>query len=280
MNDVGVRLIASKEVMLLGWYPSDDRVAVEETVEQVVREVDREDVIVGEDDREDVTIGDDDIEVVSQVDREGVIVGEENVGEVEVVEAENVGEDGLWDDIIGDDDNIFREDGDVGNAFMETNNIAFDDFESEAFTRKDNFDEDYEPHEDAEIEDDDEIEQSACYLNEDEVDDDIGPILNYIKTIPAEFWEVSDELLELSGDEDEEQDQGCSSAKRKNTKTGLQYNKEVHLRHLILIPNMVFDSAAEFRELVRHYALQTKKPLKFVKNDKWRVRVKCTMEGV
>ncbi|GAA0187230.1 hypothetical protein LIER_34518 [Lithospermum erythrorhizon] len=42
---------------------------------------------------------------------------------------------------------------------------------------------------------------------------------------------------------------------------------------------MVFGNVAEFRELIKHYALKTKKPLKFVKNDKWRVRLRCQAEG-
>ncbi|GAA0141167.1 hypothetical protein LIER_02374 [Lithospermum erythrorhizon] len=35
INDVEVRLMGSKQVMLLGWYPNDDRVFGEEIVEQV-----------------------------------------------------------------------------------------------------------------------------------------------------------------------------------------------------------------------------------------------------
>ncbi|GAA0184067.1 hypothetical protein LIER_31375 [Lithospermum erythrorhizon] len=38
---------------------------------------------------------------------------------------------------------------------------------------------------------------------------------------------------------------------------------------------MVFATAADFRILVREYAVATKKPLKFVKNEPMRVRVKC-----
>ncbi|GAA0175827.1 hypothetical protein LIER_28926 [Lithospermum erythrorhizon] len=39
INDVEVRLMGLKEVMLLGWYPNDDRVSLEETIEQGLENV-------------------------------------------------------------------------------------------------------------------------------------------------------------------------------------------------------------------------------------------------
>ncbi|GAA0153983.1 hypothetical protein LIER_43254 [Lithospermum erythrorhizon] len=88
--------------------------------------------------------------------------------------------------------------------------------------------------------------------------------------------EYSDELIELSEEEDEKE--VCSSSKKKNYVTGLLFNREVHFKNPVAIPEMVFGNAAEFRELIRHYALKTRKSLKFVKNDKWKVRVKCVQE--
>ncbi|GAA0174368.1 hypothetical protein LIER_27771 [Lithospermum erythrorhizon] len=71
-----------------------------------------------------------------------------------------------------------------------------------------------------------------------EADDNTGPILKNIGHIPEELFETSDELRELSDEEDESEG-----------------------------------------ELIRVYAVKTKKPLRFVKNNKWRQHVACTVEG-
>ncbi|GAA0165995.1 hypothetical protein LIER_21258 [Lithospermum erythrorhizon] len=83
----------------------------------------------------------------------------------------------------------------------------------------------------------------------------------------------------MSAEEDESEGEVCSSARPRKGIAGIEFNSEVHLKHPILIPNMVFVSAQDFRKLIREYIVQTKKPLEFVKNNKTRVRVKCLEEG-
>ncbi|GAA0170599.1 hypothetical protein LIER_24824 [Lithospermum erythrorhizon] len=74
--------------------------------------------------------------------------------------------------------------------------------------REDYFDEDYEPLHDAENEEANinEIpDDIACYLNENDDDDDLGPILNDAGSLPDLPFEFSDEPKELSEEEDEEE---------------------------------------------------------------------------
>ncbi|GAA0145799.1 hypothetical protein LIER_36195 [Lithospermum erythrorhizon] len=78
----------------------------------------------------------------------------------------------------------------VGDAFMERNDIIYDnhedvDLEFAAYMRAENFGEDYEPNEDAEVEEENyetytEIEGGAVYNDVEEAMDDMGPVLNDI----------------------------------------------------------------------------------------------------
>ncbi|GAA0146306.1 hypothetical protein LIER_06296 [Lithospermum erythrorhizon] len=45
------------------------------------------------------------------------------------------------------------------------------------------------------------------------------------------------------------------------------------------MPCTVFEILADFRDLIRAYPVKTNKPLKFIKTDKWRLRVRCLVEG-
>ncbi|GAA0173556.1 hypothetical protein LIER_27146 [Lithospermum erythrorhizon] len=101
-------------------------------------------------------------------------------------------------------------------------------------------------------------------MNEEEAEDEIGPVLPYIGSLPEVIFETSKHLVELSGEEDDEEEI-CSSSRRKKAITSVLYNREIHLENPIILPNMVFGNATKFRELIRHYALKTKKPLNFVK---------------
>ncbi|GAA0152386.1 hypothetical protein LIER_10880 [Lithospermum erythrorhizon] len=190
----------------------------------------------------------------------------EQKGEVQEGEVANEGND--EEDVVG------------GDEFMETNNVVCDDFDTDVFIREDYFDEEYEPLQDSEDveENERENENLACFLNEEEAEDEMGPVLPDIGSLPEVEFETSEHLVELSGKEDDEE-VVCSSSRRKKAITSILYNRKIHLANPIILPNMVFCNAADFRELIRHYAMKTKKPLKFVKNDKWRVCVRCQAEG-
>ncbi|GAA0165821.1 hypothetical protein LIER_43732 [Lithospermum erythrorhizon] len=83
----------------------------------------------------------------------------------------------------------------------------------------------------------------------------------------------------MSAEEDESEGELCSSARPWKGNVGIEFNNELHLKHLVFIPNMVFGSAQDFKKLIRGYTVRIQKPFKFVKNDKTRVRVKCLGEG-
>ncbi|GAA0165555.1 hypothetical protein LIER_20931 [Lithospermum erythrorhizon] len=94
---------------------------------------------------------------------------------------------------------------------MQANNLVYDDFDMDAFTREDYFDEDYEPLHDAENEEANinEIpDDIACYLNENDVDDDLGQILNDVRPLSDLPFEFFNELKELSEEVDEEESAG------------------------------------------------------------------------
>ncbi|GAA0166790.1 hypothetical protein LIER_21867 [Lithospermum erythrorhizon] len=127
--------------------------------------------------------------------------------------------------------------------FMEDNNIFFEDFDwdIEAFMREDDFGEDYEPLEEAEM---DSEPHEGTYT---EIDygmfDGLRPILNDIGPLSEYSFEHSDQLRELSGSEDDGEEEVGSSSRRQNCGGGLEYNSEVHLKNPILVPNMVFGTA-------------------------------------
>ncbi|GAA0174873.1 hypothetical protein LIER_28165 [Lithospermum erythrorhizon] len=85
-----------------------------------------------------------------------------------------------------------------GDEFIQANNLVYDDFDTDAFMREDYFDEDYEPFHDAENEEaninkiPDDIE---CYLNENDANDDLGPILNDVGPLPDLPFEFFDEMI-------------------------------------------------------------------------------------
>ncbi|GAA0174253.1 hypothetical protein LIER_41683 [Lithospermum erythrorhizon] len=139
----------------------------------------------------------------------------EDVGEDVHVEdvIEDVVEDVIGDDVVGAYDV-------EGDEFMQANNLVYDDYKTEAFMRENYFDEDYEPLHDAKNEEEniDEIpDKVACYLNESDAEDDIGPVLTYVGPLPDLSFEFSDRLIELSEEEDEEE--VCSSSRKKNSVT-------------------------------------------------------------
>ncbi|GAA0155662.1 hypothetical protein LIER_13345 [Lithospermum erythrorhizon] len=134
--------------------------------------------------------------------------------------------------------------------------------------------------------DKDEEGPNTWYNDEVEALEDLGPTWNdgpieYEK----EVFQNSDELVEKDYDYDVEDDDRATSVRKgkKNLVNApvvghVLYNKNIHLDNPILLPNMVFGSAAEFRELIRSYSVKTKKGLIFVKNDRWRQQVKCCDE--
>ncbi|GAA0173237.1 hypothetical protein LIER_41487 [Lithospermum erythrorhizon] len=109
------------------------------------------------------------------------------------------------------------EAGNVGDQFMEENNIIYDNHEDvnldfAAFMREDNFGEDHEPNKDAEMEDVNyktyiEIDGDAVYNDEEETMEDLRPVLNDIGLLPEERFENSDQLNELCGEEDDSADE-------------------------------------------------------------------------
>ncbi|GAA0173815.1 hypothetical protein LIER_43956 [Lithospermum erythrorhizon] len=108
--------------------------------------------------------------------------------EVQGLETNNVEVQGLEEDR-----------GEGIDDFMENKNIIFEDYDhdTEAFMREYNFDEHYEPMEEPELESEPheaytEIEGGACYLDEDEMLEDLGSVLDDIGPIPEYSYEHSD----------------------------------------------------------------------------------------
>ncbi|GAA0185634.1 hypothetical protein LIER_32922 [Lithospermum erythrorhizon] len=111
-------------------------------------------------------------------------------GKVHEVEVQGVAcrgrihEDVVADDIFGEyviGDDVVGEYDLRGDEFMQANNLVYDDFDTEAFMREDYLDEDYEPLHDAENEEDninEILDDITSYFNENDVDGDLGPILN------------------------------------------------------------------------------------------------------
>ncbi|GAA0150937.1 hypothetical protein LIER_37205 [Lithospermum erythrorhizon] len=174
------------------------------------------------------------------------------------------------------------------DEFMENNNVVYDrsedidhddyDFETEIFMREDDYNySNEEEMEGSDMDDDASIgnEREACYINEDEALEDMRPLLNEIGPLPKDVFEHYDQLVELSGEEEEV----SSSSRKPKRSAGLEFNKAMHLKHPILVTGIIFGNASDFSSLIREYALRTKNPLKFVKNDRSRVRVKCLQEG-
>ncbi|GAA0145796.1 hypothetical protein LIER_36193 [Lithospermum erythrorhizon] len=83
--------------------------------------------------------------------------------------------------------------------------------------------------------------------------DDMGPILNDIGPLPKSRFEHSDQLM--SAEEDESESKVCSSVRQRKRNAGIESNSEVHLKHSVLVPNMVFGSAQDFRKLIREYVV-------------------------
>ncbi|GAA0174637.1 hypothetical protein LIER_41761 [Lithospermum erythrorhizon] len=157
------------------------------------------------------------------------------------MDADNVEVQGL-DDVEVEVQELEEDRGKGLDDFMEDNNIIFEDYDhdTEAFMRQYNFGEDYEPMEEAELDSEPheaytETERGACYLDEDQMLDDLGPELDDIGPIPEYSYEHSDQLFELSGEEDDgEEEVDCLPSTQKNTKGGLEYCLEVHLRNPVL----------------------------------------------
>ncbi|GAA0164950.1 hypothetical protein LIER_20470 [Lithospermum erythrorhizon] len=126
--------------------------------------------------------------------------------------------------------------------FMEDNNIIFEDYDhdTEAFMREYNFGEDYEPMEEAKLESEPpesytETKAGACCLDKDEMLEDLGPVLDDIRPIQEYSYEHSDQLFELSREENDGEEEVGSSLTQKNTKGDLEYSSEVHLRNHVLV---------------------------------------------
>ncbi|GAA0155316.1 hypothetical protein LIER_13073 [Lithospermum erythrorhizon] len=96
------------------------------------------------------------------------------------------------------------------------------------------------------------FEEMEVQGDEERMFEDLGPILNDIGPIPECSFEHSNQLVELSEEETEgEADVGFSLRRQKKKSGGLEYSSEAHLKNPVLVPNMVFGSAADFRQLVR-----------------------------
>lgn len=80
-----------------------------------------------------------------------------------------------------------------------------------------------------------------------------------------------DELVSLHSSEESEEDGGAQS-KRKRFHV---FNKENDMKNPYFKVGMLFDSPQTFREAVREYSILNNKDIKFKKNDKWKIRVKC-----
>ncbi|KAG9153340.1 hypothetical protein Leryth_018045, partial [Lithospermum erythrorhizon] len=128
-----------------------------------------------------------------------------------------VREDGENAGDVGDD-SVVVEDGCDDNGGDEFRTDWYDDdFDTSTFLRQELFDEDYEfPGNDG---DDEEV----CYMSEGEAYDDLGPVLNDIGPIPEEPFETSDQLNELSEEEDDGKE--CTSAIKKKSTSGVEFNK-------------------------------------------------------
>ncbi|GAA0187231.1 hypothetical protein LIER_34519 [Lithospermum erythrorhizon] len=88
---------------------------------------------------------------------------------------------------------------------METNNVVYDDFDTDFFMREDYFDEDYEPLQDSEDAEENERqnENLACFLNEEKAEDEMEPVLPDIGSLPEVEFETFEHLVELSEKEDD-----------------------------------------------------------------------------
>ncbi|GAA0159109.1 hypothetical protein LIER_15970 [Lithospermum erythrorhizon] len=139
---------------------------------------------------------------------------------------------------------------------LEDNGGGYDDLETSFFM---NEDEDVQCMDAYQLDD-------TCYSNEDQALEELSLVLGEIPTSPD--FGITDQL-ELSENEEE-----CQASNG----TPVHFNRVVHLKEPVILPRMVFSCATEFRELVREYALKTKKPMYFHKNDKWRLQVKCRVE--
>ncbi|GAA0157696.1 hypothetical protein LIER_14908 [Lithospermum erythrorhizon] len=83
--------------------------------------------------------------------------------------------------------------------------------------REDNFDEVYESMEEAEMESETheaytETDGGACHKDEDEILEDLGLILNYIGPLPEYSYVHSDQLFDLSSEEDDGEEEVDSSS--------------------------------------------------------------------
>ncbi|GAA0149539.1 hypothetical protein LIER_08689 [Lithospermum erythrorhizon] len=136
-----------------------------------------------------------------------------SVGEMD---ADNVEVQGL-DDVEVEVQGLKEDRGEGMDDFIEDNNIIFEDYDhdTKAFMREYNFGEDYGPMEEAELDSEPheaytETGGGACYLDEDQMLDDLGPVLDDIGPIPEYLYEHSEQFFELSGEEDDgEEEVGC-----------------------------------------------------------------------
>ncbi|GAA0185710.1 hypothetical protein LIER_32998 [Lithospermum erythrorhizon] len=129
----------------------------------------------------------------------------------------------------------------------------YEDLDNELFLRDENFDENYEPLGD-EVEGEGDAEDGRCYMSEGEVDDDLGP--------------------DEGKGQGEAEDEGCLTTRKKKPSKGVLFNRYVQLMNPVLTPTMIFGSAAEFRELIRVYAVKTKKPPRLVDEQENKMNIK------
>ncbi|GAA0161424.1 hypothetical protein LIER_39226 [Lithospermum erythrorhizon] len=96
----------------------------------------------------------------------------------------------------------------------------------------------------------DRITHGACYDEDTAMDEDLGPIGfdNDVSIQEEDFYEDFDQSNELV-------DHYCEDT---GTSRPVEYNKHVHRDNSILIPDMVFSSANEFRGLIRSYSFRKK----------------------
>ncbi|GAA0151468.1 hypothetical protein LIER_10181 [Lithospermum erythrorhizon] len=310
LNEVDLKVMEKSSVLLLGW-KSEENVSVEqEVVNEVMADIVNEvEVDVIDDVEGDVGDIFNEVEVDVVDDVEGYVGDIINEVEVDVVDdvegavGDIVNEvkvdvvvdvEGAVGDIVNEVevdvvDDVEGDVGDIVNEFPGENDKGVAEFDRlddlENLIGNDHYDDQWWADIEARF-DQDEEGPNTCYNDEVEALEDLGPTWNdgpieYEK----EVFQNSDELVEKDYDYDVEDDDGATSIRKgkKNLVNApvvghVLYNKNIHLDNPILLPNMVFGSAAEFRELIRSYSVKTKKGLRFVKNDRWRQQVKCRDE--
>ncbi|GAA0168464.1 hypothetical protein LIER_23176 [Lithospermum erythrorhizon] len=117
----------------------------------------------------------------------------------------------------------------------------------------------------------------TCYPTEEDAMHDLGPIMFKEEHIPEQGnVEIYEDLQEL---EDFEVEASIISEVDEELHHMIIFNKHKHLENPVLIPGMIFGTNDEFKRMIQSLSIQTQKPIKFTKNEKWRVRAECRVKG-